>query len=73
VGSLLAGSKVPATLGSRVVYVDGVPVASIVAGKFATLAALDPSQEQQARFALTRDPRAPRAMSSTAVAGAAAG
>jgi len=56
-----------------VVYVDGVPVASMVAGKFATLAALDPAQEQQARSALTRDPRAPRVTLATAVAGAAAG
>lgn len=73
VGGLLAGSKVPATLGSRVVYVDGVPVASMVAGKFATLVALDPPREQQARFALTRDPRAPRAIPVAAVAGALAG
>ena len=38
VGTLLAGDKVPAVPGSRVLYRDGVPVAAHIAGKFVPLA-----------------------------------
>jgi ATP-dependent Lhr-like helicase len=52
VGTLLAGDKVPAVPGSRLLYRDGVPVAAQVAGKFVALAELPPDAVQAARQAL---------------------
>jgi ATP-dependent Lhr-like helicase len=49
VGGLLAGDKVPAVPGARVLYRDGVPVAARVAGKFVALAELPPELAQAAR------------------------
>ncbi|MDO1529627.1 DEAD/DEAH box helicase [Fulvimonas sp. R45] len=49
VGGVLAGDKVPAVPGSRVLYRDGVPVAARVAGKFVALAELPPELAQAAR------------------------
>jgi ATP-dependent Lhr-like helicase len=48
-GTLLAGDKVPAVPGSRVLYRDGVPVAARIAGKFTALAELPPGDAQVAR------------------------
>lgn len=44
-GTLLPGTKVPALAGNRIVYRDGIPVATLVAGKTQTLVEL-PAEEQ---------------------------
>jgi len=56
VGSLLAGTTVPAVTGSRVVYRDGVPVAKLVAGEVTLLETMDAPSEQIARSKLLRGP-----------------
>ncbi|MBD8898662.1 DEAD/DEAH box helicase [Rhodanobacter sp. DHG33] len=52
VGSVLAGDKVPAVPGSRVLYRDGLPLAAQIAGKFVPLAELSAIETQAARQAL---------------------
>ena len=52
VGSVLAGDKVPAVPGSRLLYRDGVPLAAQVAGRFVPLAELSAAETQAARQAL---------------------
>ncbi len=52
VGSVLAGDKVPAVPGARVLYRDGLPLAAQVAGKFVPLAELSAAETQAARQAL---------------------
>jgi ATP-dependent Lhr-like helicase len=48
VGTLLPGSKVPALIGSRLVYRDGIPAAAVIAGKPQYWLELD--QEAMARL-----------------------
>jgi len=63
VGTVLAGDKVPALAGSRVLYRDGAPIAALVSGKPTMLAELDAAARQQAIRALRRlppDATAPR-------------
>ena len=52
-GTVLPGAKVPRVAGSRVLYRDGVPVATSVAGEIQMLVPLDADQESVARKALT--------------------
>ncbi|MCY0388715.1 DEAD/DEAH box helicase [Robbsia sp. Bb-Pol-6] len=52
VGTLLAGDKVPALAANRLLYRDGVPVASLVAGKFHYGRELDAAAREQARLRL---------------------
>jgi ATP-dependent Lhr-like helicase len=54
VGIIVAGAKVPATIGSRIAIRDGVPLAAMVAGKFVTLTPLEGDDEPDARRALQR-------------------
>jgi len=54
VGHAVAGSRVPAVTGARVLYRDGMPVASLVAGVFAALEPMDAAAEWTARSALLR-------------------
>ncbi|WP_323117948.1 DEAD/DEAH box helicase [Burkholderia alba] len=54
VGTLLPGDKVPALAGNRVLYRDGVPVASLVAGQFVYADALDAHEREAARVHLAR-------------------
>jgi ATP-dependent Lhr-like helicase len=56
VGSLLAGTTIPAVTGSRVLYRDGVPVAKLVAGEVALLEAMDEPTQAIARAKLLRGP-----------------
>jgi ATP-dependent Lhr-like helicase len=56
VGSLLAGTTIPAVTGSRVLYRDGVPVAKLVAGDVTLLEAMDEPTEAIARAKLLRGP-----------------
>jgi len=54
VGTLLPGSKVPAVAGNRVLYRDGVPVASLVAGEFSFPPDADGETKQLMRMRLAR-------------------
>jgi ATP-dependent Lhr-like helicase len=51
-GTLLPGDKVPAVAGNRVLYRDGVAVATLVAGEFIYLTNSDNEAKQQMRVAL---------------------
>ncbi len=52
VGIVAAGSKVPAVSGSRVLYRDGLPVATLVAGEMQLLAAADEREQWALKLAL---------------------
>ncbi|MDE3736003.1 DEAD/DEAH box helicase [Pseudomonas resinovorans] len=58
VGTLLNGAKVPAVAGNRLLFRDGVPVATLVAGKVHLLQDADPSTANEWRAALIRQPAA---------------
>jgi ATP-dependent Lhr-like helicase len=45
-GTLLPGSKVPALAGNRVLFRDGLPVATLIAGKFAYLQSPSPAERE---------------------------
>ena len=55
-GSIVHGPRVPRVAGSRVLYRDGVPIATSVAGEVAWLVTLDAAQAQAARRALSLEP-----------------
>ena len=55
-GTVLPGDKVPRLTGSRVLYRDGVPLATLSAGQVELLSALDPDDERAARRVLLREP-----------------
>ncbi|MCO6055082.1 DEAD/DEAH box helicase [Pseudomonas sp. MOB-449] len=57
-GTLLNGAKVPAVAGNRLLYRDGVPVATLVANKVNLLQACDPATASEWRSALIRQPAA---------------
>ncbi|MDA8485995.1 DEAD/DEAH box helicase [Pseudomonas resinovorans] len=57
-GTLLAGIKVPAVAGNRLLLRDGVPVATLVAGKVNLLQDADPATANEWRAALIRQPAA---------------
>ena len=57
VGHALPGDKLPALAGTRVLYRDGVPVATLVSGEFHGLPALPPAEAWQARQMLLRGAR----------------
>ncbi|WP_232833326.1 DEAD/DEAH box helicase [Paraburkholderia kururiensis] len=54
VGTVLAGEKVPAVAGNRVLFRDGVPVATLVAGSFDYLGDFDPTTKNQMRMRLAQ-------------------
>lgn len=56
VGTLLPGNKVPRLTGSRVVYRDGLPLATWVSGQVEWLAELDAEQQRATRKVLMREP-----------------
>ncbi len=56
VGTVLAGDKVPALAGARVLYRDGMPIAALVAGKPTPLIELSLADTQLAKHALLRHP-----------------
>ena len=56
VGTVLAGDKLPALAGTRVLYEDGVPVAALVANKPQFLQDADGATQQRWRNALLRRP-----------------
>ncbi|QGZ57238.1 DEAD/DEAH box helicase [Paraburkholderia acidiphila] len=53
-GTLLPGEKVPALAGNRIVFRDGVPVATLVAGRFGYLGAFDESTRAELRARLAK-------------------
>ncbi|HEY3599407.1 MAG TPA: ATP-dependent DNA helicase, partial [Paraburkholderia sp.] len=54
VGTLLPGDKVPAVAGNRVLFRDGVPVATLAAGNFTYLEDVDGGATEQMRACLAR-------------------
>jgi ATP-dependent Lhr-like helicase len=54
VGTVLVGNKLPAVIGTRILYEDGVVVAALVANKTQWLADATPEQQQHWRNALLR-------------------
>ncbi|PVX86658.1 Lhr family ATP dependent helicase [Paraburkholderia unamae] len=54
VGTLLPGDKVPALAGNRIVFRDGVPVATLIAGRFAFLSEFDESTRAELRTRLAK-------------------
>ncbi|WP_049624063.1 hypothetical protein, partial [Frateuria defendens] len=54
VGTVLAGEKLPALAGTRVLYEDGVPVAALVANKPQILQEAEGATQQRWRHALLR-------------------
>ena len=55
-GTLLPGNKVPAVAGNRLLYRDGVPVASLIAGKIQLLQQADTFTAGEWQAALIRQP-----------------
>jgi ATP-dependent Lhr-like helicase len=55
VGGAIAGPRVPSLTGARVLYRDGVPLATLVAGDIAYLEALDEATQWQVRVRLQRE------------------
>ncbi|MBO3274443.1 DEAD/DEAH box helicase [Pseudomonas schmalbachii] len=53
-GTLLPGTKVPAVVGNRVLYRDGVPLGALIAGKPVLFAELAAEEERMAREMLIR-------------------
>lgn len=56
VGTIVSGDKVPRIVGSRVLYRDGVPLATLVSGEVALLAELPPDEAATIRRTLLREP-----------------
>ena len=56
-GTVLAGPKVPRVAGSRVLYRDGLPIGTSIAGQIELLVPLDPADARAATRALALDPQ----------------
>jgi ATP-dependent Lhr-like helicase len=54
VGTLLPGEKVPALAGNRIVFREGVPVATLIAGRFDFLCVFDESTRAELRARLAK-------------------
>ncbi|CAN7609938.1 DEAD/DEAH box helicase [Trinickia sp. LjRoot230] len=54
IGTVLPGDKVPTLTGNRILFRDGAPVATLVAGKFAYASELAADQQEQARLYLAK-------------------
>ena len=52
VGTLLPGEKVPAFVGNRIAFQDGVCIATLIAGKFEFAPQLSPAERESARLCL---------------------
>jgi len=52
-GTVLPGPKLPRTAGSRVLYRDGIPIATLVAGETTMLVSLDAAGQREAQRALS--------------------
>ncbi|GAB3346917.1 DEAD/DEAH box helicase [Lysobacter tyrosinilyticus] len=56
IGTVVAGTKVPRQLGARMLWRDGLPVATLVAGEVTWLAELDATEQRSAHKVLMREP-----------------
>jgi ATP-dependent Lhr-like helicase len=56
IGSVLPGTKVPALTGTRILFRDGVPVATLVAREVTFLEKLESGDEWDLRKRLLREP-----------------
>ncbi|HET6436209.1 MAG TPA: ATP-dependent DNA helicase, partial [Xanthomonadaceae bacterium] len=56
VGTIVAGDKLPRQPGARVLYRDGLPLATLAAGEVVCLTELPPDEQRQARRLLLREP-----------------
>jgi ATP-dependent Lhr-like helicase len=56
-GSVIPGAKVPALTGARILFCDGLPIATLVAGEVRFLVAMAPASEWTAKKLLLRDQR----------------
>jgi ATP-dependent helicase Lhr and Lhr-like helicase len=54
VGTLLPGEKIPALAANRVLYLDGVPVGAVIAGKTRYIADVDGDKRECIRLALVK-------------------
>jgi ATP-dependent Lhr-like helicase len=54
VGAIIAGDKVPALTGSRILYRDGAPIATLVSGTFTALEPMDAAMEWKGKGLLLR-------------------
>ena len=54
VGNIVAGARLPGLTGARVLYRDGAPVATLIAGTFAALEPMDAAAEWAAKTRLLR-------------------
>ncbi|HXC38009.1 MAG TPA: ATP-dependent DNA helicase, partial [Burkholderiales bacterium] len=68
VGSVTPGAKVPALTGNRILYRDGVPAATLVAGEVNFLIDLEPALQWELRKALLRETGVPGSKERTALA-----
>jgi ATP-dependent Lhr-like helicase len=55
IGSVLPGDRVPALTGARILFRDGIPVATLIAKQVNPLVALQPGDEWAFRKLLLRD------------------
>jgi ATP-dependent Lhr-like helicase len=56
IGTVVAGTKVPRQLGARVLWRDGLPIATLVAGETSWLVELPAAEQRSAHKALLREP-----------------
>ena len=54
VGNIVAGDKVPALTGSKILYRDGMPIAALIAGDFTPIEPMDAAAEWTAKSRLLR-------------------
>lgn len=54
VGTVLPGDKIPALAGNRIVFRDGVPIATLISGQFDFVPELSADERERARGQLTR-------------------
>lgn len=55
-GTVLAGPRLPRVAGAKVVYQDGIPIATSVAGRIEFIVALQPAQQHAATRVLSLEP-----------------
>ncbi|RYY81218.1 MAG: hypothetical protein EOO24_42565 [Comamonadaceae bacterium] len=56
-GTLMPGARVPRVAGARIVWQDGVPLATVVAGELVLLAAVDDATRAQVAASTSSNPR----------------
>jgi ATP-dependent Lhr-like helicase len=67
IGSVVAGAKLPGLTSARVLYRDGAPIATLVAGNFSALEPMDAAAEWAAKSRLLRGQSFAEAVAETEV------